>query len=367
MVGMRVCQPEPLQDYVGGVVRAMGADAEIAGEVARHLVRSNLSGHDSHGVLRIAQYVTQADKGDLVPGAHPTMMRETPVTALIDAHRGFGHFSTAFGLEWAMNQARQHGLAAAAVRHSSHIGRLGEYTERAGEQGLIAILTVGASGAGVGGMVPFGGSRRFLGSNPWSMGIPAKGYAPVVFDGSSSTVAEGKVRFARAKGAALPVGCIQDREGNPTTDPEDFYAGGALVPLGGSVAGHKGYGLALASALIGGLAMIDDAAHTLIGASVVQDVGDNRGQVAGVFLMVINPAWYGNAQHYQALVGENLVALKRTPPATAVEEVLLPGEPEARTRAQRQREGIALPEATWADFTKVSERFGVPLPEHRPA
>jgi uncharacterized oxidoreductase len=349
--------------FVAGVVRAMGADAEIAGEVARHLVRANLSGHDSHGVIRVPQYVMQAERGDLDPAAHPTILRETPVTALVDARRGFGHYSTAWALDWAMAHGREHGIAAAAVRHSSHIGRLGEYTERAGEQGLIAIVTVGAGGPGVGGMVLHGGRRRFFGANPWSIGVPAKGRPPMMFDGSTSAVAEGKVRVAQAKGADRPPGCIIDRDGNPTTDPADFYAGGALVPLGGGVAGHKGYGLAMASALISGLAMIADDDPTLIGASVVQDDPDPRGIVAGVFLAVINPAVFGDPDAYAALTAEHLAAAKRVPPAAGTVEVLVPGEPEVRSRAARTEHGIELPEATWNDLAGAAMRLGVPMPD----
>lgn len=363
MAGSYVCTPELLLAFIHDIVRRMGADDEIATEVSRHLVRANLSGHDSHGVIRVPQYVAQVESGDLDPKAHPMLLKETAVTALIDARRGFGHFSTAWALDWAMEHAMQHGVAAAAIRHSSHIGRLGEYTERAGERGLIAILTVGAGGPGVGGMMLYGGRKRFFGANPWSFGIPAKDRPPMVFDGSTSAVAEGKVRVARAKGIPMPSGCIIDRDGNPTTDPEDFYAGGALVPLGGAVAGHKGYGLAMASALISGLAMIDDDNPTLIGASVVQDVPDTRGIVAGVFLTVIDPAAFGNREQYQMLTAEHLAAAKRVPPAADTDEVLLPGEPEGRSRAARERDGIALPEATWHDLTAVAARFHASMPE----
>jgi len=359
------CAPDALERFVKDVFQGMGADEDVAGEVAHHLVRSNLSGHDSHGVIRVPQYVAQAEEGSLVPGARPTIARESPVTALIDAHRGFGHYSTAFALDWAMRRARQHGIAATAIRHSSHIGRLGEYTERAAGQGLIAILTVGAGGPGVGGMILYGGRKRFFGANPWSIGIPATDRPPVVFDGSTSAVAEGKVRVALAKGASLPPGCIVDPDGRPTTDPRDFYAGGALLPLGGEVAGHKGYGLAMASALISGLAMIDDAEPTLIGASVLQNETDSRGQIAGVFLSVIDPAAFGDADHYRELVEETLDAAKRVPPATAGAEVTLPGEPEVRARADRSREGISLPESTWEDLSAVATRFGVALPAVR--
>lgn len=363
MAQTATCMPEALEGFAVQLFRAVGADDNAAAEVARHLVRSNLSGHDSHGVIRIPQYIRQIDNGEYVPSGRPEILRETPVAALIDAHRGFGQYSTAFALDWAMRRARQSGIAAAAVRHSTHIGRLGEYTERAGAEGLIAILTVGAGGPGVGGMILHGAKGRFFGANPWSVGIPALGRPPMMFDGSTSTVAEGKVRVARAKQAQLPPGCIVDREGRPTTDPNEFYAGGALTPLGGDVAAHKGYGLAFASVLLGGLGMIDDPEYTLIGASVVQETPDRRGIVAGVFLIVIDPAIFGDAGQYRAMVGEMLSAAKRMPPAEVGEEVLVPGEPEVRNREQRSREGIVLPEATWNDLCVVGDRFGVPLPE----
>lgn len=362
-----ICEPESLKGFIQNIVAGLGADEEIAAEVAHHLVRANLSGHDSHGVLRISQYTAQVDSGELVPNAHPTILRESPTTVLIDAQRGFGHYSTAYALNWAMKRGQEYGIAASAIRHSSHIGRVGEYTERAAADGLIAIVTVGSAGRGVGGLVPFGGRQRFFGANPWAMGVPAQEYPPMIYDGSSATVAEGKVRFAHTKGVPLPPGCIQDSDGKPTTDPEDFYNGGALLPLGGEVAGHKGYGLAMASALIGGLSMIDDEDHTLIGASVVEEVDDTRDQIAGVFLMVIDPAYFGDAEHYRAMIDETLSAAKSVEPAEGADEVLIPGEPEVNARRERSQEGISIPDATWEDFEELAERFDLSLPAHRTA
>ncbi|MHB1134134.1 MAG: Ldh family oxidoreductase [Chloroflexota bacterium] len=367
MATYRVIAPAGLQQYVQQIVRGMGADEEIAREVARHLVRANLSGHDSHGVIRVAQYHAQAETGDLVPSARPSLARETAVTALVDAHRGFGHFSTRFALDWAMTRAQEHGIAAAAVRHSSHIGRVGEYGELAAERGLMVVATVGLAGSFAGGMVPYGGSERFFAANPWVMSAPAAQYPPFLFDGSTATVAEGKVRVARDKGVQLPPGCIIDKDGNPTTDPNAFYAGGAILPLGGEVAGHKGYGLAMASSLFGGLAMIDDPDYSLIGASVHRADADKRGRIAGVFLAVINPAMFGDPGHYRAMVDETIAAAKRVPPAAGRTEILVPGEPEIRTRAQREGEGVSLPEATWQGLVDVAQRFGVAEPAHQVA
>ena len=287
-----LCPPDPLREFVDAVARRMGADADVAAELARHLVGSNLAGHDSHGVIRVPQYVGDADQGQIVPSARPVLLRETPTAALVDARRGFGQHSTMFALEWAMKQARQQGIAMAAVRHSTHIGRLGEYAERAAGAGLIGIVTVGAVGDGIGGVVPFGGRTRFLGTNPWAISVPGRA-RHFVFDAATSTVAEGKVRVARAAGKPLAPDSIVDRDGHPTRDAEAFYAGGALLPLGGALAGHKGYGLGLASALLGALGMIGDADPTLVGAAP-PEAADARGRVAGVFLQVVDPAAFGD-------------------------------------------------------------------------
>jgi LDH2 family malate/lactate/ureidoglycolate dehydrogenase len=359
-----LCPSAPLRAFVAAVVRRMGADPDVADEVARHLVGANLAGHDSHGVIRVPQYLAEADRGLLVPAARPVLLREGEVAALVDARRGFGQFSTMFATEWAIGRARRLGVAMAAVRHSTHIGRLGEYTERAAAAGLIGLVTVGAVGPGVGGVVPAGGRARFLGTNPWSLAVPGRRGA-FVFDGATSTLAEGKVRVARAAGTRLPPDAIVDRDGRPSRDPEAYYAGGALLPLGGGLAGHKGYGLGLGSALLGGLAMIGDDEPTLVGA-VPPEGEDPRGRLAGVFLQVIDPGWFGDAARYAEQVDEALDAARRQPPVEAGGEVLVAGDPEARARARREREGIPLPPVTWAELGRVGARFGVALPPPRP-
>lgn len=361
----RLCPPRDLQRYVREVCRALGAPDEVAAEVAHHLVRANLSGHDSHGVLRLPWYVLQAEQGQLLPAARPRVIRERGASALLDAGRAFGQYSTLVALEDAMARAREHGIGIVAIRHSMHIGRLGEYGERAAERGLIAIVTYGATGAGAGIVVPFGGRERFLGTNPWSIGVPAAEGAPLVFDAATSTIAEGKLRVARSKGLAVPAGAIVDREGQPSTAPDDFYAGGALLPLGGASAGHKGYGLAMAAAMLGALAMIDDEETDPPSDSSAPGAADHRGRIGGVMVIAIDPEAFGPGDRYAALTGGALAAAKRVAPAPGVAEVLTPGEPEARSRIARERDGIPLPEPIWAELAAVGERYGVAMPEHR--
>ena len=363
MADFRRWGADDLETFVRQVFEADRTPADIAVEVARHMVRANLSGHDSHGVIRVKQYVAEIEAGDMVPDARPAVLRETDATGLIDARRGCGLYTTAWTLDWAMERASRHGVAVAAIRHSTHTGRMGEYAERAAERGLIALMTVGAAGPGVGLMLPTGGRQIFLGANPFAIGVPAEGRPPMLFDGSTSTIAGGKIRVARDKGDQLPPDCILDRDGNPSTDPEDYFAGGTIVPLGGSIAGHKGSGLSLASALLGALGMIGDPDPTLVRANVDEKVPDARGRVGGVLMLVVDPAAFGGRDEYRAMVGESLAAAKRVPPREGGPEVLVPGEVETNNRQQRSRDGIPLPEATAQDLAKIGERFGVSLPD----
>lgn len=350
----------PLQTFVHGVVTAMGADRDIADEVARHLVRANLSGQDSHGVLRLTQYAGQADRGELVPRNRPRVAQETPATALIDAQRGFGHYACRVALDTVARKARQCGIAAAAIRHSTHVGRLGEFTERCNDLGLVLLMTVGSAGPGVGGVVAHGARERFFGANVWSIGIPADGRA-MVFDASASSVAVGKVWVAKAANEALPAGCLVDRDGLPSISPDDFFAGGAVTPLGGAVAAHKGFGLGLAAALLGGLAMIDDPSPTLAGASAAEGASP-AGRMAGVFLAAIDPAAFGGGDSYRHLVSACLEALRGLEPAPGSAGVQIPGDRSERTRGERALDGIPIARATCDELAVLAQRFAVAMP-----
>lgn len=352
-----------LRDFSSQLARAMGAAPDAADEVARHLMSANLSGHDSHGVLRWAQYVAELDRGELNPAAEVQIVSEGPVTALFDAHCCFGHYSTMVATRWVAAHAREHGIAAAAVRHSMHIGRLGEYTESMADAGLVGIVTVGVAGLDTGTVAPFGGMARFLGTNPWSIGVPAAGRPPLIFDAATSTVAEGKVRLARSRGGQVPPGTVLDSRGRPTLDPSDLYAGGTLTPLGGEVAGHKGYGLSLASALIGGLAMIADGDPTPAGCMRQPDSWGDR--MAGVFVIGIDPAAFGDTDEYARRVAHVLDAAREVTPAPGVAQVLVAGDPERSSREQRARDGIAVPQSTWAELEELAVRFGIEAPEGR--
>ena len=355
-----VVQGAALEAFSVALARAMGADAEVAAEVGRHLVRANLSGHDSHGVMRFVQYVDEADRGLLRPAARARVLRETTTTALFDAQRGFGHHSTMVATGWAIDRARRAGVGVAVVRHSMHVGRLGEYTERITDEGLLGLVTVGVAGPGSGLVAPFGGAQRFLGTNPWSIGIPAAGRPAFVYDAATSTVAEGKVRVARSRGGSLLPGLVRDAEGRPALDPTALYEGGTLTLLGDELAGHKGYGLSMAAALLGGLAMVDDPEPTPAGCMRMPEEWGTR--IGGVLVLAIDPAAFGDPDQYRQRVAAVLEAAAASSPVPGRAEVLVPGDPERRSRLRRSVEGVPIPVATWDELKGIAERFGTGMP-----
>jgi hydroxycarboxylate dehydrogenase B len=363
MAGYHLVQPEALERFAAQIFEKLGAPPDAAGEVAAHLVRANLAGHDSHGAIRIPQYALQIEQGLIHPAARPTVLSRKGASLLVDGGGGFGHFATSFALGQAIDVAAEFGVAIAAIRRANHIGRVGDYAETAAKRGFIAILTVGAAGPGVGGATPFGGAQRFLGTNPWSIGIPTTDPQPFLVDFATTVVAEGKVRVARDKHEALPPGCIVDKDGNASTNPADFYAGGMLLPFGA----HKGYGLALASALLGGLAAIGDAAPNLAGSPVIPGAGQDGERTGGAILVVIDPGAFGERDAYVATVGRVTGAARRVPAAPGSQGVMLPGEPEARTTAQRRQTGLSLPDDTWDAIATLAGKHAVPLPESRAA
>lgn len=344
---------EQLKGFAHAVCVGFGTDPDIAAVVAGHLARSNLSGHDSHGVIRLRWYREAAREGSLAPSARPTVLSELGSIAVIDANRGFGHYTTAFAMDWAMDTASRLGVGIAAVRRTNHIGRVGEYPEMAVARGLIGIVTIGVIGAG--GVAPFAARGGFLGTNPWAFGVPA-GDGPMIFDAATSTLAEGKVRVALAKGRQVPAGVIVDSDGNPSTEPADLYDGGALLPLGGDVAGHKGYGYAVIAALLGGLSMIGDSDPTVAGTA---SVPGEPGWLGGAFVMAINPSHFGDAATYFGLTDAVLDRLRARPPAPGRSEVLVPGDPERRAREERTQSGIEVAPATLADLDALADELGI--------
>jgi LDH2 family malate/lactate/ureidoglycolate dehydrogenase len=321
---------------------AAGATEDIARTVAGHLVTANLSGHDSHGVIRIPSYVHQIRTGHLDPKARAAVIRETPTTALVSGNWAFGQVAAADGTRVAIEKARSAHVGIVSIVQCNHIGRLGEYVEMAVAEGMIGMAMVGGL-RGLGRCAaPYGGMKGALSTNPFACGIPASDGRPIIVDFATTIVAEGKLQVLRAKKEPVPLGWIRDRAGNPSTNVEDFYGGGTLALFGA----HKGYGLALVTEVFSGI---------LGGIELYQQDRIS----AGTFILVFDPSVFRPLADIAGDVSALGDEMRVVPPAPGFTEVLVPGDPERRSRARREVEGIPLPDDTWERLRQTARELGV--------
>jgi uncharacterized oxidoreductase len=336
---------EVLETLTRDVFEKIGVPSAGAAWMARLLVRANLRGHDSHGVIRIPQYVASWKKGDADPKAEPLIVDEGPATALVDGRLGFGQIVARRGMEVAMVKAAALGISAVGVYNSNHIGRLADYTEMASERNMLALLAVNAGGAGQR-MAPWGGRAGRLSTNPIAFACPTGGAVPISFDIATTMAAEGKVRVKRNRKEPLPPGWVLDADGMPTTDPNAIYGKpqGTILPVGG----HKGYSLALMIEVLAGI-----VAH---GGYSTDHPGPIRN---GMFMVVVDIGRFLPSGTFRSQVDALIRYLKTSPTVPGVDQILVPGEPEAITEAARRKSGIFVEEETWRQITEITRELGV--------
>ncbi len=343
---MPVFTPEYLRKVAYHIYVAKGTPDHEAEIVATHQVKANLVGHDSHGVIHIPEYVERINKGHIVPGAPFVVEKEAPCTAVINGNWGFGFVVTEKAMNMAIEKAKTNGVAAVTVHYQSHIGRLGDYSTMALEEGMIGLITAD-SGAGPKAVVPFGGKGRRLGTNPICIGMPSDLEGPVLLDMATSAVAAGKISLARSRGEEVPPGWIIDKDGNPTTDPNLYFSGGAILPVGADQ-GHKGYGLSFLVEVFSGL-------RTGLGFGIDPQAKHND----GCFISVFNVEHFRPLDQFKREVAEFARFVKDSPPAAGFNEVLYPGEPEYLTEQRRLKEGIFVEEETWEQITGIMKELKV--------
>jgi uncharacterized oxidoreductase len=329
-----------LQDKVRRIYEINGVPTEEAAVVARHQIAANLAGHDTHGAFRTKQYINAINKGDIAPGAPFEIERETDSTAVVNANWGFGFVQTERALGLVIDKAKNTGTSAVTIRFQGHVGRLGGYTSQAADADLIAIM-FSDSGRGPKLTAPFGGSTALLGTNPICIAVPSARHGAVVLDMATSAVALGKVQLARQRGDAIPLGWVIDSEGQPTTNPNDYWkgTGGALLPLGGDQ-GHKGYGLAFMVEVFCGLL-------TGLGYGVAADGKHNDGN----FIAAYDVARFMDPVEFKTQMSDFIDYLKLG--GTEGSEVLFPGEIEQRTAAKRLAEGVWIEQKTWDELVEL--------------
>lgn len=331
---------------------AAGVPTTDAGVVARSLVDANLCGHDSHGVMRVPQYIDFLQKRTYRPGVPLTTINETPAVLAADANWGLGQVQAYRLLDRILPKAKSLGLAAGTLRNCGHVGRLGEYAEFAAREEMALFAAVNSHGSGRR-VAPPGGTEGRISTNPICMGAPTSD-DPVVIDFGTSAAAEGKVRAQFQKKQPCPEGWLIDHTGAPCTDPAVLYnePRGNLIPFGGSQA-YKGFGLGL---------LLDLLCGGLSGGACSNPLFPLPGIGNAAMFILLNPALFGGTEHFLKET-DGLAAYVRSCPTTSgVTAITLPGDPERLAKARRLVEGIPIPDGTWDLISKTAQVLSVPLP-----
>jgi uncharacterized oxidoreductase len=339
---------QELTDLGAALYEAAGAPPEEARLASRELVVSSLMGCDSHGVLRMPQYLDAVAEGVIRPGAEVRVEPTSETTAVVDCGYNFGAVGAHRAVAAGIDIARRHKVACVITRRCNHVGRLGAYVQAAAAHDLIALATCNSPVSGHF-VLPWGGKEGRLATNPIAYAVPTGG-DPVLADISTSVAPEGKIRFYLNEGKALPPGWVLDADGRATTDPGAFYGPplGGILPLGGG-AGHKGYALGLLVEILG-------SALAGVGSTDRSTVGN------GVCFVLLDPQAFCPIQQFKALMDALVAYMKSSPPVDGVKEVLVPGELEFRTLRRRAAEGVPVDDVTWAALRQHAQRLGVDLP-----
>ena len=345
---------ENLIDFVADVFAHAQSSKEEARRIATYLTTANLTGHDSHGVIRVPVYMRWKTTGWVVPNQTPQVVVDTPSMAVVDGKFGYGQTVTPVAVRIGIEKCKKAGLAAVALRNSGHLGRVGDWAEMAAAAGLVSVHFVNAAGSLL--VAPFGGVEKRLSTAPYCVGIPRNGQDPIVLDFATSIVAEGKCLVASRGGKKLPMGALIDSDGTLSEDPQVLY--GPFTPEGprdhtkgtGAIRAfgeHKGSGLAFICELLGG-------ALTGNGATA-----PNRPFANGMLAFYIDPRVVDPANFFDSEIARYVAFIRETKPVAGVEQVLIPGDPERKTRAERTRNGIPLPDDTWAAIVNTAREVGV--------
>jgi hydroxycarboxylate dehydrogenase B len=334
-----------LETLTTDIFAARGVPREDATWIAALLVRANLRGHDSHGVIRVPQYCAALASGNLNATPKIQLVVDTPSVAVLDGDNGFGQIVARRGTALAIERARAQGLAAVGLRRTSHVGRLADYAESIAAAGLVGMLWANAkSGLNV---APWGGSGKRLGTNPHAIAIPGPdGTVAMSHDFASSVWAEGKLRVKFNRGESVPSGIMLNGHGEPSTDPKEFYGTppGSLLTAGA----HKGYGLSLAIEILGGILTGTGAASA------------EKGTFAnGTLIIALDPARFLTPEEFHQQVSALFTWVRGASPAAGASEIMIPGEPEARSERAKRAAGITVEDETWRQIVRSAAEVGV--------
>ncbi len=347
--------PAALERTIAGILLADHCTPEEAQEVARHLVEASLSGHDSHGVIRIMRYHKWIGEGTINPDTPLSTLLDSGVMLHLDGNDGMGQWLAREATAMGTARAKQHGVSIVALRKAGHLGRAGAYAEQACAEGLLSIHFVNVNGSLL--VAPFGTARRCAGTNPVAIGVPNKDGDDFILDFATSLVAEGKALVAGTGGKPLPDDALIDANGIPTGNPRVLYGDSLDTanpdPLAGpgalrAMGDHKGSGLALACELLAG-------ALTGNGANGEGEKSFGNGMLS----IFIDPEKFNDLGSFGSEITEYIAFVKSSPPAEGTETVLIPGDKERGLRAERGQNGLPMPEPVLAGILKIAAKLNV--------
>jgi LDH2 family malate/lactate/ureidoglycolate dehydrogenase len=350
-----------IREQLVTVLRAWGMSAAHADTTAEMMLETDLRGVDSHGISMLPTYDRELRAGRLNMTPTFKTVREGPAFALIDADASLGHPVSVHAMRLAVDKCRQTAVAVVSVFNSHHFGAAGCYSRIAADRGVIGMVTASTRGVT---LVPTFAAEPVMGTNPLAFAAPARRNPPFQLDMATTTVAAGKVKVYKLNHHALPDGWVVDDKGHPVTDPEQAFRyvferpEGGITPLGGprEAGGHKGYGLAVMVHILGG---------ALAGASFSPI--RNRTQKAsdphniGHFFLAIDPRAFRPDGGFEEDLDQVIDVLHGAKRADAGQPVLVAGDPEMATRAERLRDGVPVPEDLLVQLRAVADAAGVPF------
>ncbi|HKT90651.1 MAG TPA: Ldh family oxidoreductase [Paraburkholderia sp.] len=339
---------EDARRFATDVLMKLSVPADIAADVADHLIESDRVGYASHGLSILPNYRNGLDAGFVIPDARPERVEDRGAFVAYDGHSGFGQHVGKVVIEDAIARAHTHGQCVLTLRHSHHLGRMGHYGEMVAQAGFVLLaFTNVVNRPPV--VAPFGGREARLTTNPLCFSGPLPGgRAPFVVDIATSAIAVNKARVLAENGQEAPPGALIDSNGQPSTDPNVLFAepSGALLPFGA----HKGYALSLVAELLAGV---------LSGGGTIHAENPRNGIAHNnMFALVLDPQVDFNATWRSQEVANFLDYLLSCPPQDPSQPVQYPGEYEANNRA-RHTVTIDLPDSVRKPFADLAAEFGV--------
>ena len=350
-----------IREQLAAVLRAWGMSDAHAATTADMMLETDLRGVDSHGISMLPTYDREFRAGRLNMRPQWKTLRDGPSMALIDADASLGHPISAHAMNLAVDKCRESAVAVVSVVNSHHFGAAGCYARIAAERGVIGMVTSSTRGVT---LVPTFGAEPVMGTNPLAFAAPARRNPPFQLDMATTTVAAGKVKVYKLNHKPVPPGWVVDGEGRSVTDPEAAFGHvferpeGGITPLGGprEAGGHKGYGLAVMVHILGG---------ALAGASFspirnrTQKPSDPHN--IGHFFLAIDPRAFRAAGEFEEDLDQVIDVLHGARRADPAQPVLVAGDPEMATRAERLRDGVPVPDDLMEQLQAVTRSAGVPF------